>query len=159
MYKRVLVPVDGSEVAEAIIPFILDIAGPLDLDVVLLRVNRPVPPVVLEASRHVEVEDVEANLAAAEAYLAGLVAEMQAKGVRATSRVRRGGDAASEILAAARDEQADLIAMSTHGRTGPARLLFGSVAEGVLRHATIPVFLMRQTEREIERRRKATTAA
>jgi nucleotide-binding universal stress UspA family protein len=158
MYKRVLVPIDGSEVAEAIMPFMLDIAGPLDLDVILLQVNRPIPPMVFEGSRHMEVEDIEARRAEAEAYLAGLAAEMEAKGVRASTRVRR-GDPVEEILAAAKEEQADLIAMSTHGRTGPARLLFGSVAEGVLRHATVPVFLMRQTEREISRRREAAKAA
>ena len=45
--------------------------------------------------------------------------------------------------------------MSTHGRSGPARVVFGSIAEGVLRHAPVPVFLMRQTEREIARRREA----
>src|ERR1051325_2504886 len=147
MYKRVLVPVDGSDVAEAILPFILDIAGPLDLEVVLLQVNRPIPPLAMEGTRYVEVDDVEERREAAKAYLAGLVAEMKAKGIEAETRVRR-GEPGEEILAAAREEDADLIAMTTHGRTGPARLLFGSVAEGVLRHASVPVFLMRQTERE-----------
>lgn len=154
MYKRVLVPVDGSEVAEAILPFILDIAGPLDLEVVLLRVNRPIPPTAVEGTRVFTVEDVEARRATAEAYLQGLAAEMRARGVRAATRVQR-GEPVHEILAAARTEDADLIAMTTHGRTGPARLLFGSVAEGVLRHASIPVFLMKQTEREIAHRRRA----
>lgn len=146
MYKRVLIPVDGSEMAEGIVPFILDIAGPLDLAVVLLQVNRPIPPVVLEGSQYIEVEDVESRREAAEAYLAGLAAEMKAKGVRVTTRVRR-GDPVAEILAAANDEGADLIAMTTHGRSGFTRVLFGSIAEGVLRHAPIPVFLMKQAER------------
>jgi len=158
MYKRVLVPVDGSEVAEAILPFILDIAGPLDLDVILLRVNRPIPPTTVEGTRHIEVENIKARREQAEAYLAGLAAEMQAAGVRAETRVRR-GEPLDEILATAREEDVDLIAMTTHGRTGAARLLFGSVAEGVLRHAAIPVFLMRQTEREIARRRRDAAAA
>lgn len=146
MYKRVLIPVDGSEMAEAIVPFILDIAGPLDLDVVLLQVNRPIPPIALEGSQYIEVEDVEGRREAAEAYLAGLAAEMKAKGVRVTTRVRR-GEPVAEILAAAKDEGADLIAMTTHGRSGFTRVLFGSIAEGVLRHAPIPVFLMKQAER------------
>jgi nucleotide-binding universal stress UspA family protein len=141
MYKRVLLPVDGSEIAEAIVPFILDIAGPLDFEVVLLKV----------------INDPTAQREEAEAYLAGLAAEMRAKGVKAATSVRR-GEPVDEILAAARDEGADLIAMTTHGRTGPARLLFGSVAEGVLRDADIPVFLMRQTEREIARRQRAVAA-
>lgn len=157
MYKRVLVPVDRSEVAEAILPFILDIAGPLDIEVVLLCVNRPIPSTVMETSRYIEVEDIEARRAAAEAYLGGLAAEMKARGVRVETRVRR-GEPVAEILDAARDEGADLIAMTTHGRTGPARLLFGSVAEGVLRHATIPVFLMKQTERDVARARRTAAA-
>ena len=89
MYKRVLVPVDGSEVAEAILPFILEIAGPLDLEVIVLRVNRPTPPMAIEGTRHVEIEDVDARRQEAEAYLAGLVAELRAKGVRGSARVRR----------------------------------------------------------------------
>jgi nucleotide-binding universal stress UspA family protein len=148
MYKRVLVPVDGSEVAEAIVPFILEIAGPLDMEVVLLQVNQPVPPVIVEDSAYFEVEDVEGRREAAEAYVAGLAAEMQAKGVRTETRVRR-GDPVTEILAAAKEEGADLIAMTTHGRSGLPRVLFGSIAEGVLRHAPIPVFLMKQTERQM----------
>ncbi len=157
MYKRVLVPVDGSEVAEAILPFILDIAGPLDLEIVLLQVNRPMPSLAVEGSSALDVEDVEARRDAALAYLAGLAAEMKAKGLDVETRVKR-GEPVEEILAAAREEKADLIAMTTHGRTGPARLLFGSVAEGVLRHAAVPVFLMRQTEREMARRRREAVA-
>jgi hypothetical protein len=69
-YKRAVVPLDGSMVAEAIVPFILEIAGPLDMEVVLLRVVAPTPPVVVEGSIHVVVEDVERQRADAEEYLA-----------------------------------------------------------------------------------------
>lgn len=151
MYKRVTVPLDGSVVAEGIIPFIVDIAGPLDIEVVLLRVLVPIPPTVIEGSRHVEVEDVEKRRAEAEEYLAPLAMELRAKGVRVTTQVRR-GEPAAEIIAAAREAGADLIAMTTHGRSGLGRLLFGSVAEAVLRHADIPVFLMRQTEAQVAAR-------
>ena len=158
MYKRVLVPVDGSEVAEAIVPFVLEIAGPLDLDVTLVRVNQPIAPLAIEGTRRFEVEDIERRREETLAYLAGIAAELRAKGIRVTTIVRR-GEPVAEILAAAREEDVDLIAMSTHGRTGPARLLFGSVAEGVLRHAGVPVFLMKHTEREIARRRRAASLA
>jgi len=157
MYKRVLIPVDGSEVAESILPFILEIAGPLDLEVVLLQVNRPMPPYAVEGTRYIEMDDIEGRRERALAYLGGLAAEMKAKGIQVETRVRR-GEPVHEILAAAREEDADLIAMTTHGRTGPARLLFGSVAEGVLRHAPVPVFLMRQTEREVASRRRQAVA-
>lgn len=158
MYKRVLIPVDGSEVAESILPFILDIAGPLDLEVMLLRVNRPIPAMAIEGTRHFDVDNIEARREEAERYLGRLAEEMRDSGVRVDTRVRR-GEPVAEILAASREEAVDLIAMTTHGRTGPARLLWGSVAEGVLRYAAVPVFLLRQTEREIERRRRAATAA
>ena len=151
MYKRALVPLDGSSVAEAIIPFILDIAGPLDMEVVLLRVVEPIAPMVIEGSRHVEVEDVEARRTDAEEYLAPVAVELRNKGVRVESRVRR-GNTTEEIVAAARETGADLIAMSTHGRGGLGRLMFGSVAQAVLGHVDMPVLLMRATEAQVARR-------
>ena len=151
MYKRALVPLDGSPVAEAIIPFILDIAGPLDMEVVLLRIIEPIPTMVLEAPAYVEPEDVEARQTDAEEYLAPIAVMLRNKGVRVESRVRRGLPG-EQIVAAAREAGADLIAMSTHGRGGLGRLVFGSVAQAVLRHAGIPVFLLRTTEAEVARR-------
>ena len=151
MYRRAVVPLDGSPVAETILPFILEIAGPLDMEVVLLRVVQPTPPVVIEGSRHVVVEDVEARRIDALEYLAPLAVELRGKDVRVETSVRR-GEPVEEILAEARETGADLIAMSTHGRSGLGRLVFGSVAEAVLRHANIPVFLMRATEAQVRRR-------
>jgi nucleotide-binding universal stress UspA family protein len=151
MYKRAIVPLDGSAVAETILPFILEIAGPLDMEVVLLRVVQPLPPVVVEGSSHVVAEAIEAQQIDAEEYLAALAVELRGKGVRVECRVRRGVPA-DEIQAGAREVGADLIAMTTHGRSGLGRLLFGSVAEDVLRHSDIPVFLMRSTEAEVARR-------
>jgi len=151
MYKRAMVPLDGSSVAEAIIPFILDIAGPLDMEVVLLRVVEPIAPMVIEGSRHVEVEDIEARRTDAEEYLAPVAVELRNKGVRVESRVRR-GNTTEEIVAAARETGADLIAMSTHGRGGLGRLMFGSVAQAVLGHVDMPVLLMRATEAQVARR-------
>src|SRR4029450_10556067 len=151
MYKRVLVPLDGSLVAEGIIPFIMEIAGPLDLQVVLLRVLVPVPPMAVEGTRQVVIEDFAKHRAEAAEYLAAMASELRAKGVRVTKGVRR-GEPVAEILAGAREAEADLIAMTTHGRSGLGRLLFGSVAEAVLRQAEIPVFLMRQTQAQVAAR-------
>ncbi len=151
MYRLAVVPLDGSPVAEAIIPLVLEIAGPLDLEIALVRVLQPVPPQVIEGSRHVVVEDVEARQLDAQEYLAPLAAELRAKGIRAQTHVRR-GDPTAEIVGCAREIGADLIAMTTHGRSGLGRLVFGSVAEAVLRHSHLPVFLMRMTEAEVERR-------
>jgi nucleotide-binding universal stress UspA family protein len=145
MYKRVVVPLDGSPIAEGMLRFIVDIAGPLDLEVVLLRVVRPEPPQVVEGLRQLIVEDVEGRMAEAREYLAPFATELSARGVRVRSEARR-GEPVQEIVEGAREVGADLIAMTTHGRSGLGRLLFGSVAEAVLRQAEIPVFLMRMTE-------------
>lgn len=148
MYERVIVPLDGSPVAEAILPFVVEIAGSLDTELILLRVLRVIPPEVIEGSRHVVIEDVETRHAESAAHLESLAAALRASGVRVRTEVRR-GDAATEILVAARDLRADLVAMTTHGRTGFGRLLFGSVAETVLRRSEVPVFLLRQTETQV----------
>jgi nucleotide-binding universal stress UspA family protein len=149
MYKRALVPLDGSAVAESIVPFILEIAVPLDMRVTLVRVIVPTLPVTVDGV--VAIDDVEKPGAEAETYLAAAASELRAKGLRVTTTVRR-GEPVDEILAAARDEDADLIAMTTHGRSGLSRLLFGSIATAVLTRAEIPVFLMRQTAAQVRAR-------
>jgi nucleotide-binding universal stress UspA family protein len=145
MYKRALVPLDGSPVAESIIPFLVQIAGPLDMSVVLVRVLEPITPIVGDGTQPVVVDDLPARTRDAEEYLAPLAATLRAYGIAASWAIRRGRPD-REIIAAARDAGADLIAMSTHGRSGLGRLLFGSVAEQVLRSADVPVFMMRETE-------------
>jgi len=152
MYKRALVPLDGSELAATILPFVTRIAGPLDMEVVLVRVVEPIPVRVIEGSRHVEVEDVEARLAEARTYLRSVIQDLAGKGVRARLEARH-GDPVTEIVGCAKAVEADLIAMTTHGRSGLGRLLFGSVAEAVLRRAETPVLLMRLTESQVRPRR------
>ena len=77
-----------------------------------------------------------------DAWLAQQQSAIQARGL-AASVCSRLGDPASEILAAVKDEQADLIAMTTHGATGLERWLLGSVAENVLRHCDVPLLVLR----------------
>ena len=144
-HRRVLVALDGSPSAEAVLRFLLEIAGPLDMTVVLLWVLEPVPPVVLEGTRHMVLDDIEGRRSDAEEYLASVAAALRAKGVDVSWQVRLGRPS-DEILAAARESSTHLIAMATHGRTGLNRLLFGSVAEAVLRQAPVPVFMIRQPE-------------
>ena len=144
--KRVLVALDGSMSSEAMLRFVLEIAGPLDMTVLLLRVVEPLTPVLAaDVYTAPPVEDMEARRRDAEEYLAPIAAALRARGVNTAWMVRRGRPA-DEILAAAAESGAEMIAMATHGRTGMGRLLFGSVAEAVLRRAVVPVFLMRQPE-------------
>ena len=151
MYRRVLVPLDGSATAEAIVPFIRGIAGPLDMTVRLIGVVEPFQPTMVEDAGTVMAQDVAARTRVTEEYLVPIAAELRARGIAADWEVRYGTPAPT-ILSAAKLFRADLIAMSTHGRSGFGRLLFGSVAEQVLRHADVPVFLMRQTEAQVAAR-------
>jgi nucleotide-binding universal stress UspA family protein len=119
----------------------MEIAGPLEMTVMLLHVLEPIRPQAVEGT--VVIDDVEARLREAEEYLAPISAALRSQGVDTAWAIRRGRPA-EEILAAARESGADLIAMATHGRTGVGRLLFGSVAETVLRQAPVPVFMIRE---------------
>ena len=143
-YRRVLIPLDGSQVAEAVLPFVSRLARPLRLEIALLRVTPFVVPQVVEGSRRV-VDDSERLALEAEEYLRGVADRLCADGFRTLTAVRS-GDAATEIVAGVRECQTDLVAMTTHGRSGLGRLLFGSVAEEVLRRAEVPVLLVRATE-------------
>ncbi len=148
-FKKVLVPVDGSAVAEAILPFIEQIAGPLDMEITLLRVVPLTSLDVMGMAGDARAGDPILKELDAQGYLEPLVAALRAKGIRAGARVRI-GDPSAEIVVAAKEIEADQIAMTTHGRSGLGRLLFGSVAEAVLCTAPIPVFLMRMTEAALE---------
>jgi len=151
MYTRVLVPLDGSELAEAILPFAEQVAGPLDAEVVLLRVVEPILPAEAIASAGVVTPD---SLALRELdgkrYLSQVERRLSKKALRVRTRVTL-GPPAEAILATARTTGADLIAMATHGRSGLGRVLFGSVAEAVLRASPVPVLLIRMTTKTDER--------
>ena len=145
MYQRVLIPLDGSPIAESILPFISKIAGPLDMEVVLVRVVPLASEQAMGIASTVGLDSVEAGEREAQRYLNAHVEGLWAKGLRAQAQVVI-GDPAPEIVACAHKVGADLIAMTTHGRSGLSRLMMGSVAEEVLRSAAIPVFLMRMVQ-------------
>jgi nucleotide-binding universal stress UspA family protein len=142
-HKRVLVALDGSPSSEAVLRLLMEIAGPLDMTVMLLHVLEPVASPAVEGVEHFVVGDIDARRRQAETYLEPVAAALRALGVDTTWTIRYGLPA-EEILAAAAEMGADLIAMATHGRTGVGRVLFGSVAEAVLRRASVPVFMIRQ---------------
>jgi nucleotide-binding universal stress UspA family protein len=155
MYKSVLVALDGSPWSESVLPFLEQIAGPLDLEVVLFHAVQPLPGTATTALGRSAEDDLRIRSNEAREYLAPLAAELRDKGVRARVEVRA-GDPVREILAAAGEVGADLIGMSTHGRGGLTRMLIGSVADTVQRQADIPVLLLRATERELAQRQRGT---
>lgn len=149
MYKRVIVPLDGSEFAEAVLPFLRQIAGPLDMDVVLVRVVEPEPMPVFPDPAKAVARELEVRREDAEEYLAPIAVELRNAGVRVTSVVRR-GQPAVEIVTLARERQADLIAMATHARRGFEHFVFGSVAESLLRRAGIPILLLKPEDHDAQ---------
>jgi len=145
-FKRALIPLDGSLVAEAILPAFLRLAHPLGMEVALVRVVvptvKPVPVDEVLIQSAGAVPAIERMLEEANAYLRAVAATPAFEGLKVLTTVRS-GEAPHEIIVSAREVGADVIAMTTHGRTGLKRLLFGSVAEAVLRMADIPVFMLR----------------
>lgn len=135
MLQKILVPLDGSPLAEAVLPEIRRFFRHEDSEVILLRVSQA-------ASLEPYGLGLEAALAEARLYVARLARDLVVQGIRARS-VAELGTPAGTVLRVAREEKATLIAMATHGRTGFRRAVVGSVAEAVLRASEIPVFVVR----------------
>lgn len=146
MYARVLVPLDGSELAEVALPHVVGAARPSNAAVVLLRVLPPLPPAVLPEGTFVDWDQVQREaLAEARAYVEQVQRRLAAEGLTVTTEVRS-GEAAGTIVETARELRADLIVMATHGRSGLGRWVLGSVADRVVRAAHVPVLLIRPAE-------------
>ena len=141
MYKSILVPLDGSKLAEEILPEIEKVASCMQARIVLVRVCRAHVFPGKDPTR-AEVEVVRE----AELYLNKIVDQLKARGFDAEAHVRY-GDVAEEILTHGRRNDIDLISMSTHGRSGLGRWLLGSVAEKIVRHCEKPVLLLRAQEK------------
>ncbi len=153
MYRRVLVTLDGSLLAEQVLPHVKTVLeGLTGVHVYLMAVAQLVDyqtasamaypmsilpsQVVDEEAERRRIEDELRN------YLRGIEHQLTREGVTASSEVRFGRPA-EEIIAFANELNIDLIAMSTHGRSGLARWAYGSVADRVLRAAKCPVLLVR----------------
>ena len=146
MYKHVLVTLDGTARSEAVVPHALDVAKSMSADVTLLRV---VDAVAAEWSERGAIGKSQAETTIrslfadqAQTYLERVASQMAREGIRVHTLVKQ-GPPARQIINAARDIEADAIAMSTHSRRGINRLMFGSVAEQVLHETSLPVILVR----------------
>lgn len=146
MYQRILVPLDGSELAEAALVHARGLAGQFQSEIDLLRVlvspyTIAAPDLIL-AGYDIGQEGLQK---AAEEYLNAVAAELQAEGLSVAARTAS-GPVAEAILDYAADNGVDLVVMSTHGRGGISRWVYGSVADRVLQAATCPVLLVRVRE-------------
>ena len=144
--KRVIVPLDGSGLAEKVLPYVRVLASKLKLDMQLVRTYSLPPDAYVVADGVIAQGPAQyrKNLhEESEKYLDGKVASLQADGISAVSATVIEGDAASELVELAEGPPQSLIAMSTHGRSGLGRWVLGSVAEKVVQHSRAPVLLIR----------------
>ena len=143
---KILIPLDGSAMAEAAIAEACQLVQSGSSRLVLVR--------AASALSLPGTDLIDMQLSAvreAEEYLAALKDRLERQGGRSIETHVWYGPAASAIVEAARRHDVDLIVMSTHGRSGLGRLVFGSVAESVLRGTTVPILLVRPTGAPVER--------
>lgn len=167
MLKKILVPLDGSELAEAVLPYVQEVFHrPDPVEVVLLQVVRlpqgrtaaaflpmgsdfpaekqPATDLAVDAARHpiYREQEMASARAEAESYLKPLARQLRENGFESRVAVAFGRPAA-EIVRFAEAEGMDMIAMCTHGRSGISRWMVGSVADKVLRGTNLPITLVR----------------
>ncbi len=150
MFQRILVPLDGSKVGEAALPYVDELVSKLPpqpkVEVTLFQAISALTHWVVagEASARVAYTEKELELIKREAlrYLEQAAEGLRKKGATVNIKVSV-GPAADEIAKVSTEIKADLIAMSTHGRSGLSRLAFGSVTDKVLRGGKLPVLLVR----------------
>jgi len=144
MYKKILVPLDGSKVAEGVLPHAKSLAYSEGAELILLTVAANPAMDFVFSDPGLAQNAVEEQEEISKKYITGIENELKAAGFK-TSTLLRIGSVAETILGVAEELQVDVIAMSTHGRTGPARWLLGSIAERVVHNSKIPVMLIRAT--------------
>ena len=150
MYERILVPLDGSKIGEAALPVIEELVAKLSsqlkVEVTLLQVVTSLTYGVftgeLSAPVRYSEQDLKAIEKEAQAYLEKAGEGLKSKGAIVKTKVVS-GTAAEEIIKAAEETKASLIAMSTHGRSGTSRWVLGSVTDKVLRVGKLPVLMVR----------------
>jgi len=151
MFSRILVPLDGSDVAARALPYAITLA-----EVFCARLS--LAGVLVPHLKDLGVADIfgitsdtrriaeERSATVAVDYLQGIAAPLRARGIDVEWTIARGENAAGEIIDIAAEEDHTLIVMSTHGRTGFQRLRLGSVAQHVIRQAAVPTLVVRAQE-------------
>jgi nucleotide-binding universal stress UspA family protein len=146
MYRRILVPLDGSKLAEQVLPYVGAFAAALGSTVELVRCIEPVSPEMADPAHGILLEKVtESFLARANEYLETVSQPLRRAGA-SVSHTSHEGDPATIILEAAERDPTTLIAMSTHGRSGLTRWVLGSVTSKVLQVTKNPMLVIHPQE-------------
>ena len=150
MFSHLLVPLDGSHLAEAALPPAIELANKFNSKITLVWVIQP-PHLVMTAANgsvyaQLLMEMRNQSEHDAEAYLRGHQGSLRQQGFVVHTQITEGENIANALLEIASSLKVDAIVMSTHGRGGLSRWVFGSVADKVLRYADVPVLLIRAKE-------------
>jgi len=152
MYRKIIAPLDGSKLAECALPHLEELAKALKPEeIVLISVTERIAgrtraPEMGELAHASSVAPVPVEVGKlqrqAERYLERIARRMESKGIKARTEVLLGSPA-EEIVHYAEENAVDLIVMASHGRSGPSRWAFGSVADKVFRASCVPVLMIR----------------
>jgi nucleotide-binding universal stress UspA family protein len=159
MYQKILVPLDGSKLAEWALPYAEELAKGCNTEEVILvsvtervtgRTHAPEVQELYRASDRQGLHGVNSEVAVtfgkkekqAQRYLGRIAKALEAKGIKARTEVLL-GNPAEEIASLAEHKGTDIIVMSSHGRSGPSRWAYGSVTDKVFRASCVPVLVVR----------------
>jgi nucleotide-binding universal stress UspA family protein len=147
MLSKILVPLDGSKLGEAVIPYVEGLASRLKAEVMVLQVLSP--DWFIEGDQRGQLESLRAS---SKDYLASVTAQLKQKGIAAKTEFTevKMDTVAEEIIKLTDASNADLVAMATHGRWGVSRWTFGSVTDRILHMGHIPVLLVSASEASAE---------
>jgi len=143
MYDTILVPLDGSKRAEAILPHVREVASGTRSKVILLTaLAHSIPSSATRAASPNSLEEDQRRHKSTEDYLNDLAEDLRRMDIQTEYKVVY-GSAVETIIKVADEVQAGLIAIASHGRTGLARVFYGSIAAGVLQAVDRPLLLIR----------------
>jgi len=148
MYKKIIVPLDGSKLAESVLPHVEETAAKFGGEVILVTVTErvlgymPMENYSQPAEQQLVPQAVGKMEKQGQKYLDKIAKRLEAKGVKVQTEVLL-GNPAEEIILYVKNEGCDLVIMASHGRSGPSRWTHGSVAEKVFRASHVPVLMVR----------------
>ncbi|OGN90298.1 MAG: hypothetical protein A2158_06645 [Chloroflexi bacterium RBG_13_46_14] len=160
MFKKILVPLDGSQFASRSLKYAVEIAQRFDAEIILMQVEKLATPVTVsngpqlgiqspaaaKIAVQIALDEDKRNIAKARRYLSRKVREIKGKKIVCSYHVNIGNPAESIILYA-RKKKIDLIIMTSHGKSGIVRAVMGSIADEVVRNSGKPVLVIRPNKR------------
>ena len=154
MYTKILVPMDGSKIAECVLPTVEWFARVSNVrEIVIVRVVEPLH-MRADLERHLDPDErrhlEEDGRKLAEAYCEEISSKLKNKKVTITGKILTGKPAEAITEYVAKDKEIDLIIMATHGRSGVGKLIHGSTTDRVIHDAVVPVLLVTPHERKLK---------